>query len=549
MTSKLGAIMTSRNTILTADNTCFDARVKALKSPEFLASLKDIKRGVEREALRINPNGTLAQTPHPKPLGSALTHESITTDFSESLLEFITPPEASSAKTIAQLQDIHRFVADNIEEEQIWPLSMPCFIDDETEIPIAYFGESNVGKMKRVYRIGLKNRYGSMMQAIAGVHFNFSLPDSFWALWAKQNGTTHSQDQTSAEYFGLIRNYRRLCWLIPYLYGASPALCSSFLKGKEHSLPFKKVGKGTLYMPYATSLRMSDLGYTSAEQSSLKICYNELDNYVRLLREAMSTPSTRFERFASGEGGNYQQLNHNIIQIENELYSPIRPKQPTESMEKPTDALVRRGISYIEVRALDVNPFSAIGISDSQFDFLDVFLLSCLLMPSEALDEQQLNEAKENMDRVVLEGRNPELMLTENGNAVSLPQWSEKLFAYFGQAATLLDEANNTKQYTKAVSDEYAKIQNPALTPSGKMLQSLLDGDKDNSIFGLELAQKYSNEMKGFDYTFTDSAEFVRQGESSFDAQREIEASDEKDFDTFITDYFAEPQAKKKCLT
>ncbi|WP_239059985.1 glutamate--cysteine ligase [Alteromonas genovensis] len=537
--------MTSRNTILTADNTCFDARVKALKSPEFLASLKDIKRGVEREALRINPNGTLAQTPHPKPLGSALTHESITTDFSESLLEFITPPEASSAKTVAQLQDIHRFVADNIEEEQIWPLSMPCFIDDETEIPIAYFGESNVGKMKRVYRIGLKNRYGSMMQAIAGVHFNFSLPESFWALWAKQNGTTHSQDQTSAEYFGLIRNYRRLCWLIPYLYGASPALCSSFLKGKEYSLPFKKVGKGTLYMPYATSLRMSDLGYTSAEQSSLKICYNELDNYVRLLREAMSTPSTRFERFASGEGGNYQQLNHNIIQIENELYSPIRPKQPTESMEKPTDALVRRGISYIEVRALDVNPFSAIGISDSQFDFLDVFLLSCLLMPSDALDEQQLNEAKENMDRVVLEGRNPELMLTENGNPVSLPQWSEKLFAYFGQAATLLDEANNTKQYTRAVSDEYAKIQNPALTPSGKMLQSLLDGDKDNSIFGLELAQKYSNEMKGFDYTFTDSAEFVKQGESSFDAQREIEASDEKDFDTFITDYFAEPQAKK----
>tara|TARA_A200000159_G_scaffold162229_1_gene185701 strand:- start:12128 stop:13771 length:1644 start_codon:yes stop_codon:yes gene_type:complete len=545
MTSKLGAIMTSRNTILTADNICFDARVKALKSPEFLASLKDIKRGVEREALRINPNGTLAQTPHPKPLGSALTHESITTDFSESLLEFITPPEASSAKTVAQLQDIHRFVADNIEEEQIWPLSMPCFIDDETEIPIAYFGESNVGKMKRVYRIGLKNRYGSKMQAIAGVHFNFSLPESFWALWAKQNGTTHSQDQTSAEYFGLIRNYRRLCWLIPYLYGASPALCSSFLKGKEYSLPFKKVGKGTLYMPYATSLRMSDLGYTSAEQSSLKICYNELDNYVRLLREAMSTPSTRFERFASGEGGNYQQLNHNIIQIENELYSPIRPKQPTESMEKPTDALVRRGISYIEVRALDVNPFSAIGISDSQFDFLDVFLLSCLLMPSDALDEQQLHEAKENMDRVVLEGRNPELMLTENGNPVSLPQWSEKLFAYFGQAATLLDEANNTKQYTRAVSDEYAKIQNPALTPSGKMLQSLLDGDKDNSIFGLELAQKYSNEMKGFDYTFTDSAEFVRQGESSFDAQREIETSDEKDFDTFITDYFAEPQAKK----
>lgn len=537
--------MTSRKTILTADTTCFDARVKALKSPEFLASLREIKRGVEREALRINPNGTLAQTPHPKPLGSALSHESITTDFSESLLEFITPPEASSAKTVAQLKDIHRFVADNINDEQIWPLSMPCFIDDETEIPIAYFGESNVGKMKRVYRIGLKNRYGSMMQAIAGVHFNFSFPDSFWALWAKQNGTTHSQEQTSAEYFGLIRNYRRLCWLIPYLYGASPALCSSFLKGKEYSLPFKKVGKGTLYMPYATSLRMSDLGYTSAEQSSLKICYNELDNYVRLLRDAMSTPSTRFERFASGEGGNYQQLSHNIIQIENELYSPIRPKQPTESMEKPTDALVRRGISYIEVRALDVNPFSSVGISDTQFNFLDVFLLACLLTPSEEFDEQQLNEAKENMDRVVLEGRKPELMLSNNGVDVTLPEWSKKLFTYFEQAANILDEANDTKQYSEAVAQEYAKTQNPELTPSAKILQTLLSENKDNSIFGLELAAKYNKEMKTFDYTYTQSEDFVEQGERSYEAQREIEAADTKDFDTFIKDYFAEPPAKK----
>ena len=203
---------------------------------------------------------------------------------------------------------------------------MPCFIDDETEIPIAYFGESNVGKMKRVYRIGLKNRYGSMMQAIAGVHFNFSFPDSFWALWAKQNGTTHSQEQTSADYFGLIRNYRRLCWLIPYLYGASPALCSSFLKGKEYSLPFKKVGKGTLYMPYATSLRMSDLGYTNSEQSSLQICYNNLSGYLDGVKNAINLPSKKFEKIGIKVDGKYQQLNSNVLQIENELYAPVRPK-------------------------------------------------------------------------------------------------------------------------------------------------------------------------------------------------------------------------------
>ncbi|MEC8785867.1 MAG: glutamate--cysteine ligase, partial [Pseudomonadota bacterium] len=350
---------------------------------------------------------------------------------------------------------------------------------------------------------------------------------------------------TSADYFGLIRNYRRLCWLIPYLYGASPALCGSFLKGKQHALPFKKVGKGTVYMPYATSLRMSDLGYTSAEQSSLKICYNKLDNYVTLLRDAMNTPSSRFSQFAAGEEGNYQQLSRNIIQIENELYSPIRPKQPTQSMEKPTDALVRRGISYIEVRALDVNPFSAIGISQTQFDFLDVFLVACLLMPSAELDEAQLKEAKENMNKVVLEGRNPDLLLQNGGENISLPNWCASLFKSFEQAAELLDLANDTSRYTQAVNVEAEKVADPALTPSGKILATLLESDKDNGVLGLELAQAFQAEMKSFEYTDTDAAGFAAQADVSFAAQNEIEAGDVKDFDTFIRDYFAEAPAKK----
>ena len=530
---------------MTVNSTCFNERLIALKSPEFLAALQQIKRGVEREALRIQPNGRLSQVPHPKALGSALTHDSITTDFSESLLEFITPPENSAATTISQLQDIHRYVIDNIGDEQIWPLSMPCFIEDEAHIPIAYFGESNIGKMKRVYRIGLKNRYGSMMQAIAGVHFNFSFSDDFWKLWAEYNGKEHSQDQTSADYFSLIRNYRRFCWIIPYLYGASPALCGSFLAGKEHVLPFEKVGQGTYYMPYATSLRMSDLGYTSAEQSSLKICYNHLDNYVRLLREAMETPSVRFSQFAAGEGGNYQQLSRNILQIENELYSPIRPKQPTLSMEKPTDALVRRGVSYIEVRALDVNPFSPIGISQTQFDFLDVFLLTCLVKPSADLDGVQLAEAKENMNRVVLEGRKLGLLLQRDGKGITLRDWASALFEDFRPVASLLDEANNTSRYSEAVEKEFAKVLNSALTPSGMLLDMLIKDDKDNGTVGLEFAAKYQQQMKSFDYTNTTAADFTIAAQASLEAQTRIEEADTKDFDTFINDYFNEPPAKK----
>lgn len=530
---------------MTAQLDTFEKRISALQSQSFLATLTQIKRGVEREALRIQPNGEISQKPHPAAFGSALSHESITTDYSESLLEFITPPETSSQKTLAQLHDVHKFVLENMDEEQLWPLSMPCFIENEADIPIAYYGESNVGKMKRVYRTGLKNRYGSMMQAISGVHFNFSLPESFWSLWAELHGKTPSQDQTSEDYFALIRNYRRFCWLIPYLYGASPALCGSFLEGKPHALPFKKVGKGTYYMPYATSLRMSDLGYTSDEQSSLKICYNHIDNYVRLLRTAMETPSERFSAFSAGEGGHYQQLSKHIIQIENELYSPIRPKQPTNSMEKPSDALVRRGVSYIEVRALDVDPYSPLGINQGQCDFLDVFLLSCLVIPSAELDANQLQEAKDNMNTVVLEGRKPGLSLSSGGNDISLIDWAKQLFTRFTEVAKLLDDAHSTHRYSEAVKSEWKKVEDPSLTPSGRMLSTLLADDIDNGNLGLNLASAYKVSIAESEYNYTDSEAFKAQAIASIEAQKKVESEDTVDFDTFIRDYFNEAPAKK----
>ena len=530
---------------LTVNQKSFDDRRKALTSSEFYATLSGIKRGVEREALRINKNGTLATTPHPKALGSALTHESITTDFSESLLEFITPPEARTTTTLEQLYDIHKFVHDNIGEEWLWPMSMPCFIEDENDIPIAYFGESNVGKMKRIYRAGLKNRYGSMMQAISGVHYNFSLPASFWQQWAELHGKRYSQDQVSADYFALIRNYRRFCWLIPFLYGASPSLCGSFLKGKSHNLDFKVVGKGTYYLPYATSLRMSDLGYTNAEQSALKICYNQLDTYVQLLRDAMQTPSGSFSQFAAGEGGHYQQLSQNILQIENELYSPIRPKQPTESMEKPTDALVKRGVSYIEVRALDVDPYSPIGISEQQSHFLDVFLLSCLMMPSADLDEAQIAEANQNMRTMVLEGRKPGVSLKRDGETVAFTDWAGSLFEKFSDAAKILDMAHGGQTYQDAVSSEWQKVETPALTPSGKILDELLSQNKDNGTLGLELAASFRDVFDNWHYKHTTQQGFVDAAEASLKAQQAVDAEEDVEFDKFIRDYFAEPPAKK----
>lgn len=516
----------------------FTERLSLLQKKSVQSALTGIRHGVERESLRINPDGGLAQTPHQPSLGAALTHEYITTDFSESLLEFITPPETSINKTIGQLTDVHKFVVANIGEERLWSMSMPCFIQSDDTIPIANYGSSNVGQMKTLYRIGLKNRYGSMMQAISGVHFNFSLPDEFWQQWLPALEQPVDKDTISAAYFALIRNYRRFCWIIPYLYGASPALCGSFIKGKETSLDFSKLGKGTYYLPYATSLRMSDLGYTNSAQSGLNICYNRVDSYIESLRKAINQPSEDYQQFAGKVNGQYQQLNDNVLQIENELYSPIRPKQPTRSLEKPTDALDDRGVSYIEVRALDVNPFSDIGIEANQFYFLDVFLLYCLTQPSDFFEPELYQETELNLSAVVNFGRDPELKLSQKGEAILLTDWALQLFDKLTDVAAVLDSANNTSNYSMAVSIEKQKVLDPTLTPSAKILKTLLDTNIDNGEFGLALADDYKAQLVNKEYSFMNVEFLSEHAECSIQKQLSVEQQDTQSFDDFLENYF-----------
>lgn len=502
-----------------------------------LSSLRETKHGIEREGLRVTPDGKLSQLPHPPALGSALTHESITTDFSESLLEFITPPCAVIDTTLAQLSDIHTHVYLQINNEQIWPLSMPCFVGDEDDIVLAHYGSSNIGKMKHVYRVGLKNRYGSMMQAISGVHFNFSLPEQFWDVWCEMQGKPLNQETISESYFALIRNYRRMCWLIPYLYGASPAICSSFLQGKKPAYDFSKIGQGTLYLPYATSLRMSDLGYTNSAQSALDICYNSLHGYVRSVRKAIRTPSQQYADLPAGENGDYQQLNKNVLQIENELYSPIRPKQIAKSGEKPTDALSQRGVEYIEVRALDLDPYSSIGVNKNQIYFLDVFLLYCLLKPSAEMSQAEMRQTEQNLTTVVLQGREPGLTLHDGADPVTLSEWADTMFAEMSKVAILFDKANDTDAYSDALIREFNKIQDPNLTPSGMMLKTMLENNLDNSLFGKKLAEQHKQDLLARDLAHYSQADFAQLQQASNERQRVIEDSDTVDFSTFLTDY------------
>lgn len=518
----------------------FSERLSLFNQDALLSTLTGIQHGVERESLRINPNGSLAQTDHPRALGSALTHHFITTDFAEPLLEFITPPESQSQRTIAQLSDTHKFTMGNIGDERLWPMSMPCYVSCEDDIRLAEYGSSNVGKMKHLYRQGLKNRYGSMMQTISGIHFNFSLPCDFWQAYLPHVTEEKGQAAISTAYFSMIRNYRRFCWLLPYLYGASPTMCRSFLGSQESNLSFRRFGKGSLYLPNSTSLRMSDLGYTNNEQSRLRICYNRLDTYIAALREAISTPSPQYEAFSGKKNGEFQQLNSNILQIENELYSPIRPKQPTISLEKPTDALDDRGVSYIEVRVMDVNPFSPVGISEQQMHFLDVFLLYCLLQPSAEFEMESYEETERNLNKTVLEGRKQGLMLERNGTAISLNEWGNEVMGEMLDIAKLLDKANQTNVFTEAVMKEKAAVNDPALTLSGQIVEALFGVGEtlDNGQFGLQMAEKYRQHFQAAEYQVYDADFFKQQAEHSLKQQALQESEDAISFDEFMKQNF-----------
>ncbi|MBW3694127.1 glutamate--cysteine ligase [Vibrio sp. T187] len=517
--------------------TDFAARLKQVANNP--STFSKLGRGVERETLRYTADGHLASSPHPKALGSALTNEWVTTDFAESLLEFITPVSNDVPTLLNQLADIHHFTQTKLDGEKLWPLSMPCFVGSEDAIQLAQYGDSNNGKMKTLYREGLKRRYGSLMQIISGVHFNFSFPESFWdSLFGEQDEASRSESKSDA-YFGLIRNYYRFGWLIPYFFGASPALCSSFIQGRETKLPFENIDQ-TLFLPKATSLRLSDLGYTNSAQSSLRIGFNSLNQYLEGLNTAIRTPSQEFAEIGVKVDGEYRQLNSNVLQIENELYAPIRPKRVAKNGEKPSEALARGGVEYIEVRSLDVNPFSSVGITEEQVRFLDLFLTWSVLTDSEEMDNCELECWRDNWNKVIIEGRKEglELQIGCNGERLTLQEWAKRVFKDLRLIAEMMDSELGGNAYQATCETLEAWIDNPELTISGQLLE------KTKALGGLgkvgcELGKAYSKQHNEHQYKVYSEQLMEEEVSRSVKAQQGAETAESQDFDSFLSDYFS----------
>ncbi|HEY6644602.1 glutamate--cysteine ligase [Povalibacter sp.] len=516
----------------------FERRLASLINMREGGLLQGGLKGVEKESLRVRPDGTLASTPHPRSLGSALTHESITMDYSESLIELVTPAFSQSWELLQFLCDLHQFVYRHLGDELLWATSMPCNLNGDASIPVAHFGSSNIGRMKEVYRLGLGHRYGRMMQAISGVHFNYSFPSALWPVLADaMQERSAGQDFISAQYFGLLRNYRRHGWLILYLFGNSPALCSSFVKGREHSL--QEFSPGTLYEPYATSLRMSDLGYRNKNQAGVHISVNGLDDYVRDLNAAVSTPNPDYEKIGIKVDGEYRQLNANQLQIENEYYSYIRPKRVTRSGEHPSQALRRGGVEYVEFRALDVSAFDPVGVNQHKLRFLEAFAALCLLKDSSPIDSQEDSTLDINHSVIAHRGREPGLQLNRNGRPVEFRTWALELIDSMRGICELLDEGNPQRPYAAALELQEAKISDAALTPSARTLQELRTTGESFAQMALRMSNVHKNYFLDL-YPPNEQrlAQFADQAEESLRKQEAIERADTMTFDQYLASYF-----------
>lgn len=519
-------------------------QLEALAQPAARGILATINRGIEKESLRIDAEGKLAQTPHPSRLGSALTHPSITTDYSEALLELITPVSTSIEDSLRQLEDIHSFVYQQLEDEILWTASMPCVVAGDTSIPVARYGNSNVARMKTVYRYGLGHRYGRLMQTIAGIHYNFSLPHAYWEMaWRDAGSPGEQANYVSERYLGLIRNFRRYSWLLIYLYGASPAVCASFLRGRDnHGLQAFDKEARSLYLPYATSLRMGGLGYTSDAQKQLNVCYNSLENYVATLSRAILQPHPGYRQIPAGRNGEYQQLNDSLLQIENEFYSAIRPKRVAHSGEPPLCALTRAGIEYIEVRCVDISPFSSVGIDAGQMRFLDTFLLYCLLQDSPVCVEAEQIAQATNLEAVVNRGRQPGLMLARITGNTTLVQWANELLDALRPVATLLDVVHGSGDYSATLAEQMAKVADPDLTPSARVLREMTERDQSFFRHGMTYSEHWAQYFRDRPLSPEMEKAFKDETQRSLQEQDAIEQSDDISFEQYLHKFYAQYQ-------
>ncbi len=322
--------------------------------------------GIEKEHVRVTEEGKLTLTPHPHALGDKYTHPYITTDFSESQVEIITPPLEGVEAAYSMLQNLHNIVTLNIGDEYLWPQSTPPILPDEKDIPIAEFGDSQDRRLQKEYREELAKRYGKKKQMISGIHLNFSFPDPLLQTLFQQFGSGESFVEFRTNlYLKLMRHTIRYSWLLIKLFGSSPVFHESY----SRYCKAKKSG---------TSIRNGRCGY--GNKRDIYIPMHNLDEYISEVRKLVAQSELTSHK---------------------ELYTLIRPKNRCGDFNR----LLETGIEYVELRLIDINPLFPFGISKEDLYFIHSFFLLMVLLDEEPMTEELYYEEMKNNRSVADYGR------------------------------------------------------------------------------------------------------------------------------------------------
>ncbi|HJV62218.1 MAG TPA: glutamate--cysteine ligase, partial [Albitalea sp.] len=364
------------------------------------------------------------------------------------------------------------------------------------------------------------HRYGRRMQTISGIHYNWSMPGL-----------------SNDDYFGLIRNFRRHSFLLLVLFGASPAVSSSFVAGHEHRL--QPLGAGTLHLPHATSLRMGGLGYQSDAQSALSVSYNCLESYAASLQEALTQPYPPYEALGIRDGdGEYRQLATSLLQIENEFYGTIRPKRVIRPGERPLHALRERGVEYIEVRCMDLDPFEPVGIGAGTMRFLDVFLLHCLLADSPPDTPREIAALARSRRHAAERGRDPALRLERDGGQATIAQWGLEVLAECMPIAEALDAVHGGSGHAAAIDAAAQALRDPARLPSARVLAAMRESHGGSHVGFIAARSRATKQaLVQRPLPLEAQAQFEALAAQSLALQERIEAQDTLDFEEFRRQY------------
>tara|TARA_Y100000389_G_C17467358_1_gene526876 strand:+ start:958 stop:2523 length:1566 start_codon:yes stop_codon:yes gene_type:complete len=503
--------------------------------------LADSKVGLEKESLRVDKNGTISYKMHPKEFGSALTNKYITTDYSEALIEIVTPPCNSHNEALKYLENIIYFIYKNLDQEYLWPASMPCIIAGDKSIPIAYYGTSNPAIMKTTYRRGLGNRYGRIMQVISGIHFNYSFSENFWQEYAYFKKTKKSyKDFKSEQYFIISRNLLRNGWLIAYLFGCSPAVCKSYLSGKKTTL--ESFDEHTYYEKFATSLRMGDIGYQNNKEDDMgvHIDYNSLKKYSKSLDEAIKKPSKEYKKIGVHTDGYYKQINANTLQIENEYYSTVRPKPDPNIKKRPSKALLESGVNYIELRSIDNNIFSNTGIDLDQMYFIELLIIHGLISNDSEISEKEYMESKNNLTNVAHNGRDKKFLLNINNEEKPIEVVVREILCDLKKIAGLMYKITKDNRYKKCIEIQEEKFKNNDKLPSNKVINKMIQNKYSFYEFCMEntwLQEKYFSKLDFDD----DIINKLKEESISSVKQKDIlEKNVKENYEDYIKEYFSE---------